>query len=405
MLTFLKLLKGYLLVQVTGYSPERFMNLCSNKNILLWNIIKQDDGYLMCISLKAFRSIRPIVKKTETKVVILKRYGLPFFIWNIKKRIFFLLGLLLAFLFWYLSANFIWEIEINGNHQITNDEIFKYLEENDIAVGKLKNTVDIENLEKGIRQNFNVITWTSAKLTGTKLNISIKENEVSLTENHNPTTEYGHLLADYDGIIKSMIVRSGEICVEIGQEVKKGDILVNGCVPVYAEDGTIKNYHCYLADADIYIEHSDTYRKELPICYIEKEYSGRVKKTRYIELFAKELSLFTNPDFLCFDILTQSKQVVLLENFYLPIFTGEITYREFYNKEKAYSAAEAKLILAKEAEEFWQSLIQKGVQIVKKNVTIEKNDTNYILNADYTVIERTSTIQKFDQMEIPITDE
>jgi len=404
-LTFLKLLKGYLLVQVTGYSPERFMNLCSNKNILLWNIIKQDGGYLMCISLKAFRSIRPIVKKTGTKVVILKRYGLPFFIWNIKKRSFFLIGLLLAFFFWYLSANFIWEIEVNGNHQISDDEIFKYLEEKDVKVGKLKNSVDIENMEKGIRQNFDIITWTSAKLTGTKLNISIKENDVPIMDNQTTTPEYGHLLADYDGIVKSMIVRSGEICVEIGQEVKKGDILVNGCVPVYAEDGTVKNYHCYLADADIYIEHSGSYKKELPIQYVEKQYSGRMKKNRYIELFGKEISLFTNPDFLSFDILTQLKQLVLLENLYLPIYTGEITYREFYNVEKAYSDAEAKLILTEEAEEFWQSLIEKGVQIVKKNVTIEKNDTNYILNADYTVIERTSTIQKFEQMEIPITDE
>lgn len=405
MLTLLKLLKGYLLIQVTGYSPERFMNLCSNKDILLWNITKQDDGYLMCISLKAFRSIRPIVKKTGTKVVILKRYGLPFFIWSVKKRSFFLIGLFFAFLFWYISANFIWEIELNGNHQISDDEIFKYLEENNVEVGKLKNTVDIENLEKGIRRNFNVITWTSAKLTGTKLKISIKENDVPLLENQISTPEYGHLLADHDGVVKSMIVRSGEICVEIGQEVKKGDILINGCVPVYAEDGTVKNYQYYLADADIYIEHSGTYKQEIPIHYIEKQYTGREKTTNYIEIFGKEISSLTTPRYISFDVLSQSKQLVLLENLYLPIYTGQITYREFYNVEKTHTDEEAKVLLNQKAEEFWQTLTQKGVQIVKKNVTIEKNDTNYILNADYTVIERTSTIQKFDQMEIPITDE
>lgn len=405
MLTLLKLFRGYLLIQVTGYSPERFMNLCSNRNILLWNIRKQDNGYLMCISLKAFASIRPIVKKTGTKVVILKRFGLPFFIGKMKKRSFFLIGLFLALFFWYASANFIWEIELSGNHAISNDEFYRYLREHHVEVGILKAAVDIEALEKGIRENFDIITWTSAKLTGTKLNISIKENEIPIPKIQNDEPLYGHLLADFDGIVKSMIVRSGEICVEIGQEVKKGDILVNGCVPVYQEDGTIKRYQCYMADADIYIEHTGSYRKKLPIQYIEKYYTGREKKTKYIELFGRELSLLIRPEYMNYDVLTQTEQLVMLENLYLPIYTGQTTYREFYYLEKAYTPLEGKKILEDAANEFWQTLTQKGVQIVEKNVTIEKDDTNYILNAVYTVIEKTSTVQKFDQMERPETNE
>lgn len=405
MLTFFKLLKGYLLIRVTGYSPERLMNLCSNKEILLWDIKKEEDGYLMYISLKAFRQIRPITKKTGTKVVILKRFGLPFFIGKLKKRTFFLVGLCLAFLFWYASANFIWDIELNGNFKISDDEFFRYLENRQIKVGIMKDNIDVEGLEKGIREEFDIVTWTSAKITGTKLKISVKENDVPINEEEEENPEYGHLLADFDGIIKSMIVRSGQMNAQIGQEVKKGDILVNGCVPVYAEDGTVKNYQCYMADADIYIEHTGRYQEKLPIQYTTKYYTGREKTSSIYEILDREFSFSLNPRYLSYDVLTQTKQIVLLKNLYLPVYKGQITYREFYNMEKSYSLEEAKEILTDRAEEFWQTLMQKGVQIVQKNVTIDKDDTNYILNADYTVIEKTSTIQKFDIMEIPKTNE
>ena len=56
------------------------MNLCSNKGILLWNITRQGDAYEMCIDIKGFRQLRPIVRKTGTRAVILERYGLPFFL-------------------------------------------------------------------------------------------------------------------------------------------------------------------------------------------------------------------------------------------------------------------------------------------------------------------------------------
>ena len=71
-------LKGYLKIKVWGYSPERFMNLCSNRNILLWNIENHDTYYTMCISIAGFWRLRPVTKKTKTRVAILHRYGLPF---------------------------------------------------------------------------------------------------------------------------------------------------------------------------------------------------------------------------------------------------------------------------------------------------------------------------------------
>ena len=37
-LSLLKYIGGYLEVVLSGYAPERFLNLCGNHNILIWNL-------------------------------------------------------------------------------------------------------------------------------------------------------------------------------------------------------------------------------------------------------------------------------------------------------------------------------------------------------------------------------
>ena len=44
-LSLLKYIGGYLEVVLSGYAPERFLNLCGNHNILIWNLRKEEDVY------------------------------------------------------------------------------------------------------------------------------------------------------------------------------------------------------------------------------------------------------------------------------------------------------------------------------------------------------------------------
>ena len=151
MVELLKYLRGYLRIRVSGFSPERFMNLCSNKGILLWQIVREGDVYYMNINLKSFRALRPTVRKRKV----------------------FVAGLLLAVFFWMWSSLFIWNIELSGNYRITNDMFQSFLQENNVIVGMKKEELDIENLEKEIRRTFPEITWASAKLSGTRLLVDI----------------------------------------------------------------------------------------------------------------------------------------------------------------------------------------------------------------------------------------
>ena len=244
MIRFLKYMKGYLRVRVWGFSPERFMNLCSNKGILLWDIVREGDVYYMNITLKGFWEIRPIAKKTGARVAILERYGLPFFLPRLLKRKMFVLGLVLAVVFWTVSSFFIWDINLNGNYQITDDVFQNFLKENQVRIGMRRDELDIQELEKQIRRQFPQITWASARLDGTKLLIDIKENDAPIATREHAVDEKHSmgesqdapgrdLVAEYNGRVVSIIVRSGVPKVAIGDTVEKGTVMVEGKVPVY----------------------------------------------------------------------------------------------------------------------------------------------------------------------------
>ena len=74
--------QGYLKIRASGYSAERFLNLCKNKNIKIWGVKPTKQGYEMYITISDFRKLKPIMRKTKTKVMIEERIGLPFFFYN-----------------------------------------------------------------------------------------------------------------------------------------------------------------------------------------------------------------------------------------------------------------------------------------------------------------------------------
>lgn len=387
MIELLKCLRGYVRIKVWGFSPERFMNLCGNKDILLWDIVKEGEAYYMCISLQGFYKLRPIVKKTGTKVVILQRYGLPFFIPVLFKRKIFIMGCVLTVAFWYISSLFIWDIKLSGNYRITEDSFMTFLKQYQVEIGMMKSSLDIEEMEKEIRRAFPEITWTSAKLSGTKLMIEVKENDAPIISTLTEQAGGTDLVAEYDGKIISIIVRKGVPKVGIGDEVTKGSVLVEGSIPIYNEDATIREYHYVDADADIIMEHSVSFSRRLSFDYVSKEYTGREETNYYFRIGGKEFRIGDNKPFLVYDSVIRESRPTVFEKLSIPIYFGTYTHREYQNTEHEYSLEQAEQILNEKLSTFLASLAEKGVQIIEKNVKIDTNSGSWTVDGEFLVRE------------------
>ncbi len=384
MLHWVQYIRGYVTIKVWGYSTERLLNLCGNHNILVWDIVNHGEYDTMNISVRGFFALKPLLKKTGTRAAVLGKYGLPFFMSKMQKRKVFVAGLLCCLVFWMLTARYIWNIEIEGNYVLTDDVLLDYLEENKIHVSMKKNELQIEELEKALREKYDVITWTSVQLKGTTLLISIKENEMPVYEQNDQTdTEKGtDLIAARSGTVSYIITRSGVPQVALGDTVEKGDVLVSGAVPVYNEDTTVRKYQFTESDADILLRYTESVSVKRDILYEEKKYSGRQKKMVMFGINDKEWNIRLGKiPYDEYDISGEKKQVRLLDRLYLPLFYGTKTIQEYEMVRQKYTEEEMNAAMQEEWNKIILTLEEKGVQITEKNVTIKKNDDNWVLNA------------------------
>lgn len=383
MLHWIQYFRGYVTVKVWGYSVERLLNLCGNHNILVWDIEDHGDYHTMRMSIAGFFALKPLLKKTGTKAAVLGKYGLPFFVSKMRRRKLFVAGLACCIFFWCLTSRFIWDIRIEGNYALTEDVLMDYLEEQGVHTAMKKSALDIEELEQALREDYDMITWTSAQLRGTTLLIHIKENEMPVYDNQKQERERGmDIVAEKEGVVTYIITRSGVPVVACGDSVQKGDVLVSGAVPVYNEDTTVRRYQYVEADADITISYTRNLSLEEETAYEEKCYTGEAIDIPVIGAGEQEIAFrFRKIPYAFYDISGEKKQVQLLDHLYLPLYYGKRTVREYEIVSKIHTAEEMKALLQGRFRKIISTLNEKGVQITEKNVTIKKNDKKWVLYA------------------------
>ena len=85
-------LQGTVQLEMKGFSPERFLNLCSLNGIEIWDLVYEDGRCRLSMRLPDFWKIRAFARKSGVRVKVTKRSGLPFFLEKNRKREFYLLG-------------------------------------------------------------------------------------------------------------------------------------------------------------------------------------------------------------------------------------------------------------------------------------------------------------------------
>lgn len=88
------------------------------------------------------------------------------------------MGIGTFFLILFVMSQFIWNISVEGNRRFTDDMLIRYLNTLDVSYGMRKAGIDCGRLEESIRSEYPEIIWVSASVSGTRLFIKIKENEV-----------------------------------------------------------------------------------------------------------------------------------------------------------------------------------------------------------------------------------
>lgn len=370
--------KGMVFVELRGSSPERFFNVCRSRKIPLYDVAshvtERGTVYVARMKLRDYLRIRGIAKKSHCVPYIRKRIGLPFLLKKYRSRVvFFAGGLYCLWLMWLLSR-FVWDISVSGGFVHTEEEMLSYLRTNQIVCGMRREKVDCTEIERQLRIDYPDIGWVSAELRGTKLFLRIAETDMPLMQKEESVPV--HLVATADGIVESLVCRSGTPMVKIGDVVKKGDILVSGIVSVIGDNETLVNRYPVTADADILLKNVKLYSYSFSRKVVEKEFTGR-EKTGYAFYFGnkKIFSHMPSHSYTNYAIIAEDSVLSLHEHFPLPFRTRKVVTSEYIPATRDYTEEEARA-LADQALERYLSYLeehQTTVLSVETSTTVGKD--------------------------------
>ena len=381
---------GYLTINVEGYFIERFINMCRNKNILLWNIKRKNSSFIICkIGIKEFKKIRDIAKKTKCKITITSKKGIPFIFEKYKKRKIFLLMMCIISGLLFVLSQFVWNIEVKITGDTLNEEeIINSLNENGLYIGEKKSSIDVKEIINNVRLKREDISWIGIEIKGTNAIVEVVEAEEKpevVDEN-----DYCSIVSDKPGKILKVIANNGTAMVKPGDIVKEGSLLIAGWI-----EGKYTGTRLVRADGkiDALVWYTETASVKLNEKKIEK--TGNTEKKYALNINNFRINLYKKlSNFEKYDTIYTAKKIKIFSNFYIPVELIECNNFEIKEENVNYSEEEAKAEAKKRAEEKLNDKVKdkENIRNVTVNYTVEEDEVK--AEVTYEVFENIGTNEK-----------
>ncbi len=391
--------KGSVEVEAEGLFLERFLNICMRRGIFLSDVKRISNEKISAkIGIGGFKEVRPVAKKTRTRVRIKSRSGMPFLIHRYKKRRVAAVGLALFLgILWYLSSHIV-GIDIAGNERIKTAEIENQLKNFGLYRGIAVSRIDRRLIQNKMMTAFDDIAWIGINVKGSRAYIEVKERlDARQTFDEDVPC---NIVADRDGQIVALEVRSGQTMVKINDMVEAGDLLVSG-----AMDSRVEGIRYAHSEGCVYAE--TIYKKsgEYPLEFTEKVYTGQEKVRRSIEVFGQSIKLYLKSG-QPFEYCDKTEERTDFHPGKPGILSASLTtetYKEYIPEKRTRTVLQAVELGRRELVGAIEKEIDERVEILNKNVTYREIDKTKV---EVTVeilckedIARQSAIDKTDNMD------
>jgi len=365
-------ISGYVIIIVEGYFLEKFINICTHRQLRLWNVKWQKNSKLLIqLSIKDFRMLRPIAKRTRCRVHIIKKKGLPFILDRYKNRKAFIIGLGICVITFFLISSFVWDVSVTGNSKVSTEVIMDKLSENGIKIGALKYSINPDDIVGNMMLELNDLARISISLRGTKINVIVNERvrPPDLINRNVPCD----LVALKEGVVSSIVAKEGLEMVKIGDAVIKGQLLITGTI----ENMKIKEAMPLMVHSMGIVKARTWYEASAPVeqKLVKAKRTGLKKEMYSIAFFTKIFKLFHSKiPYNNSEHVEIKKKLCIGENFALPI---EIIRDQYYEYELEYNEIDidtAQKIASDKATAIAQEQIPQNAEVVKTGISFVQSD-------------------------------
>jgi len=370
-------LKGYVIIIVTGNSVERFINICTRRQILLWDVERITPGSVrMKISINGFKKARTAARKSRCRVRIQSKKGLPYILAVYKKRKGFVAGILVFAILVYLMTSIIWAIDIQGNSIVDTGVIIEQLNDMGIYRGTIKRRVNPKLVADTLMLKNSELSWVGVEVKGTRLIISVREGvEPPVVV---PVDKPCHIIAKRDGIVVSVTAKNGLALVKQGDTIIKGQVLISGIIESVRPEFGAKKVH---AIGEVMARTWYEVKKEVPKKERLRKRTGNEwnKTSVYFLDFKIPLPSGKNP-FTLYETIIFDKAPVIGKKFRLPFGVTIHRFFELYEEERMLDHDQATELARNSAETELRNMIPEGAKVVDKQIQlIKEKDAEYLI--------------------------
>lgn len=380
---------GYIRISVEGYYIERFINICRNNKIAIWNLKRSKNVKLdLNIGIKDLKDVAKIAKQTKCRIKIINKKGLPFLFNKYKKRKLFFGFLLIIIILIGITSHFVWNIEIIEENNKELENIYKDVTEAGLNIGKAKGKVNTKEIINKVRLKRSDIAWIGIELKGTNAIVKVvkAEQKPEIIDDE----DYCNIVSDKTGIITKINAQNGTIVAKVGDTVKQGDVLINGWM-----EGKYTGIRYVHAKGEIEAKVWHTKSKKMLYNTTERTETGNIENKYKIKINNFEINLAKRVSkFQIYDTIDAEKKIRVFSDFYLPISIIKTTNKELKEDEKSYNIEEAKELGIEELERELDKEIDNKEKIINKNIKTYEKEDGVEVYVTYEVLENIGTNEK-----------
>ncbi len=369
--------RGHVQVRIDGAFPERFLNICSQNSISFWALERISPSSLKAMMhISDFKRIRRYAKRSMCRVKLIKKVGVPFFLWRFRRRYALYAGLAMFILIVYAFSLFVWDIEVTGAQTVPYEKILYSLSQNGVKIGTYTPDIDYETTKNKLLLDISELSWVTINVKGSRAIVEVRERiPVPVIIPRNMPC---NVVAARAGVITGIDVLAGSPQVAAGQTVVKGQLLVSGIID--SEKVGARFVH---AMADVTARTWSTLYSVMPLQHQTKQYTGQTKVRRALIFGGNRVNLYfnTSKPFDTYDKITEKTQLRLLKNIVLPLVYVKEEYR-------AYEAVSYELS-EKEAEAMLRESLDKRAGLTIGEGKIESKQVNSRTRAGLAGVEMT----------------
>lgn len=375
-LKLVRFIRGYVRISVEGSFPERLINLLTNENIAMWDIVKTEGKLFVTIRAYEFLRLKNICERADCRAKIIEKKGLLFALKKGRKRqALFIFAALFACAILY-SSTILWSIDIVGDDFTQSNMLFNVLEREGLKTGMPLKSIDPEKIENRVIMACDDIAWITINLHGTRAEVKAvpRKEAPKVIDKDAPC----NLVSVCDGVLEHIEVYEGTAEVKEGEAFTEGQLLVSGIF----ESKTQGIYYTH-ASATVLARTWLSVEKELPDFEYIKDYSGRKITKNALLILGRRINLFFDSGipYENYDKIIIEKEMHAL-GLKIPARLLSLEASEYTLKKEPLSEETAKLKLRTmcDAELFSK---YNDIEIINCDVKFTKTEDSYIMKADY----------------------